>query len=1067
MPRRQAPTGGDKAAGIQEFVRIRGNGDAVLTSKNESDNPSFTRFKTTGEPDGMTLNTPIEETHFSPYVLGPGQTVQTRQATVPLQEGVWEARQPLVVGNTPPDPAAQSRVSSYALPPILEAVVNTRVGYEAGWRGITYGYAILARGGGNTYLWTDCAPLTTLNLAQGQGFRINWGINISEAITFLVIGMTPAYVTEIEAANSTTVYVQEFISTRPRIPAVTDMYGPFKTGATMSFLSSGNKTFITGTLAKPSTSTSSGGRSKWKPQLAYSFETAFGRSLSSTVNVKSNEKKRVTWWPPSIPPQATAWYPEYVDSEGNWRAFVKWPLNTRADLKDNVPEKTAETRKIEWDRNTDDNKSGVDGPDSALSSVTAIGASTPTDGIFRVRLTKSGVDTLTGREEESPTSPEAATAVSPGFILKVTPQGSSQNLFENAEALRVTNAASKTPDAWTRANPAGVTYDDIATDGIQTFTDTSASISVEDVITSPGAWLVSKPDAVIGGTVTLTRTTGQVDVLVYQYNTDGTSTTFTVRSLNASGTYRIKVRLSATGTSAAQANDYAYGRVVYNAGVQSVHLLIRHNGTASGVRNMTSSIRNFGAFLGKAFPRKRSPVDPVRLTESKYRYASLDTEPPTQPYIGYGYNMVVINPANDQRPYNTDGVSLVPGNMIEYFASYGTPTTTAYFLSDFKFSVKPGEQRSISAYLYWEGVDNAATPLKLVERNAQGEIVADHGGFSTATDITGDSRDAGGDAHGWIRAQMAIITGDDTVTIEMSSGGVGDGFFRVMGIQNEVGAQATEFVDDYYPQGSLISTFDMSIPGVPTNTRELATLAPITRIIGIGSEVTHEFNPSGDALTSHLTLARARYHDDTEYGPWTEDPEQLFVFGEGNYYVQVATVLATSDLDYSPVLHNHYIDFERNPIGSNNGVVTGSFCRADGSEFDGTAQVYNFPSPREQRTITTATLASGRQDFGTLGEAVTWLRGLGIECYTESTAREIMQLVGEGIGDTEDDNDQFASTFTAWIQGKIYRIRILDLALTANRESYMPIEDMEYEGRFLFNAEDVEAEIIDEDDMDV
>lgn len=1064
MPRRQAPTGADKAGGLSEFIRIRKDGSAVLTSKNEADNPSLVRFKDTGEPQGLTLTQPIEETHFSPYISGPGFPTQTRQATVPISEGKYEQRVPLVTGNTPPDASIQTRISPYILPPILEQVSSGTVGFDSGWRGITYGYAILARTGGY-FLWTECAPLNVLFLNQGQGVRINWDVSISESIPYLVVGMTPAYSTQIAAANSSTVYIQAVIPTKPRIPAVTDVWGGHKRQWAMGFTSISNQTYITGTIPAPFTKVEGKGSDQWRPQLAVSFQTLFGRSLSSNVEVKDYKKNRVYWWPSYIPPQAVAWWPEYVDSEGNWRTFNKQPLGPSVSLKTNLPDKLSAHEALEWDRNIEDNQSGIPGPDSALGNVSALGPSLPGVGTYSVRLTRHGVDTLTDQVQETTVGPQASISLTSGNILKVRTPASSNNLFENPQGTIEGNDANLTPDGWARGYPVGVSYDNLAGDGVQRMFDTSGSSADVSVLFTPPAYLQAKPPSVMGLTIDTDITTGRIDVEVYQVDTSAVVTSTTIRNITSTGAHRVKVRLSSTGSNTMQTSDSQYANVVYVPTVRDVYLRVRHIGsTGAGVRNLISRVSNAGAFLGKAFPGKRVSIDPNTLQPSKYRYASLDTEPPTEAYPSYGYTMTIINPYDFRRALNTNGVTPIEGNMIEFFGPYGSPTVSAYFMGGMQFAVKPNEGRVVSVYLFWAGVNNPATPLKVITKNDQGQILRDLGGFYTG--VTGDSRSmAGADANGWVRGQKSFITQEGEVTVELISGGVGDGLFRVMGFQMEFGSVATQWTDDYIQQGSLVNTFDMAIPGVPSEAGELETLAPITRVTNFGADVTHVHDSNGVPITSHTTVARSRYYDDSEYSVWTTEPESLSVPEDGQGYVQLGTVISTNDIEETPVLHNHFLEFERNPKGSMNGKVTGSLCRSDGSEFDGTAQVYNFPSPRAQRPITTTEYANRTRGFSVMGETTTWLRGLGIECYTESTAREIMSLVGEGFGDDEEENDLFASTFTAWIQGKIFRIRILELDLAPNRDTYMPIEGMENEGRWIYMAEDVEAEVVDEDDM--
>ncbi len=1033
---------------MRDGVRVRGNGDAVLAGKNEADNPRFDRFGPSGQLEGVAVTGPLEETAFGVYVAGPGSSRPTGQGFAPTSVGLWDQNVPLVTLNSPPDPNTQSRVSPYSQPPLLEAIADTRVGFAQGWRGVTYAYAIEARRGGKL-LPTEVAPLTVIYVAQNNGIEINLSVDVSESVPLLVFGITPPYATELEAANSAEVYLHSSVSTRPRVPAVVQLWGNESRSQSLSFLSSGNKTYISGTPGKPEVRTRDRGEGKWMPQLAYSLKTPFGRSISSNVAVKENEEQRATWRPPSNPPQATAWIPEYVDSEGNWRSFSDQPIGRSVDLDTNVPEKLGPREKIEIDRNETD-ESGISGPDSALSSVTAIGKTLPSPGLFSVRITRRGVDPEGEEQEESAPSPIAQITIPTGSFLRVRPPTQAKNMFPNAEALLRDNLAG--PEGWSRPASVGVSYTEPEV-GKQRAQDVSSSASSQDVFVTPKARVVGLPVATAVLAVEVSSyITGRVDIVVRQTNNDNTTTEFTAASYQANGIYRFGVKFRPTGVNAVAVGQ-GYASIVYNADVRDVQLVVRHNGVSAGVRSLTATVWNLGMHIGLTHPAKRVAVDPVSLESTARRYASLSDEPASAPYPSSGYAMTVINPPNSQRALMPDA-TYVPGNLVEYYGPSGQPPVSAFFLSGARMSTKGGEQRTPSLFLWWEGVVNQTTPLRLLLKNEGGAVVQDLGGF--VVDVTGDSRDyPGADVNGYVRISRSFIAHPEAVVAEIVPGATGDGLFRVMGHQYEFGAQATEFDDTYPQQGVLTSTFDLAIPGVPSGA--LKELSTIERVIGYGADVTHA-TVNDVRVTSHLVLARSKHYDDPLYSDWTEDPASLEIPANGEGTVQISTILATEDLSQTPLLHSHFFDFERTP--DDNGMVVGSFLRGDGSEFAGTATAFDVPIMSTDKPILDEQFADFSKGYGVMGRESRWLHGFGVEFYLQSAAEEAVSLVGEGL-EYDEDQDEEASLFQIWIQGRKYVVRVTGLApAIEDREAYQPIPGLEHDGKWLIWAEGVEGEII-------
>lgn len=1046
MPRRIHSDASDKARALSENLRHRGDGLTVLTSKNEADNPTFDRFDVDGKLEGVTLTGPLEESGFKAYGKGPGSPDYiSLQAVVPRTEPYYEQRAPFVIGDTPPDAARPSSLSPYALPPRIELIASTNVGFAGGWRSLTWGYGIEVDG---RLFVTNVAPLLTMNVPNGVGFRVTWPGGVPENVPMLVFACTTARATENEAANASGIWVQGTVSTRPRVPSVTDFWGPEQHSKNMRFLSTDNETFL-GQIGAPRISVRGGGSDQYEGHFSGYFVTHFGKSQSFTVADYKVKNQVISWEPSSWKAGATAWVAQWVDEEGNWRESGTLPRGTKAYQDTNITDKLGGIR-ADSDL-IDEDTSGVEAPDSALDAIT-IGSSVPTTGEQSWRITKYGTDPETQREDESPPSPVANISVPIGNMVRVHPPYGSGNWIANAEGNLT--GQDGIPLGWERPTVTSIAFDD-SVPGVQKFTDASSSSSSADITRTPSSDVEAKPNLTsLVRIVVSGRTSGRVDWVAQQTNLDSTTTEFTLASFSANGTYDVRTRISGIVNSQAGPGQ-PYAQLGYNPNVKSLRFILRHVGSGgTGVRNLASSIYNLGMFQGEAHPHKRYSVDPrTLLPVSNEHNASLSTEPPEQPYPSSGYVYTVINPDNSQRAVISAG-NYVSGNMVEFFGPFGTRVLSTYFISGIRTPVRPGEQRTVSAYLYWQGVVSPGNPLRVVVKNSTGAVVQDLGGF--VENVTGDSWASGdADENGYVRRQKNFVVHPEGAYVEVISGGVGDGLWRVMGMQNEIGAVATEFSDDYVDFGSMVSTFDLAIPGVPED--ELHTLAYVDRIVGFGADVTH-VNVGGDQITDHTVFVRFKHRNDDEYGEWYTSVSEIEGFQIGSdYHVQVGTILSTTNINYTPVLRSHYIDFERST--DMHSAAIGQLVRYDGTEFDGTCLVFDFPNIKRERPLIEDVSADNTPGFAEFGNSRYWARGFGIQCFLNSTAEEIMSLVGEGIANDSDTDDD-AGTFIAEIYGERYRLRILSIdLLSPDRQGYLPMRGSN-EKRWLIEASGIAGELM-------
>ena len=711
--------------------------------------------------------------------------------------------------------------------------------------------------------------------------------------------------------------------------------------------------------------------------------------------------------------------------------------------------------------------SGIDGPDSALENVTPILHALPAPGWQVWRVSKNTIDPDDLREGESPPSPPASIDVPFGYFARVRPPQEHTNWLPNPEATTRNPDALQTPASWYHTPGTGVTPN-WSVQGVQEFADVSGSAATYDPIATGLINVAAKPTITNRVVIEIAGyVTGAVQYVLRQFSTSALTpfTDTVLATLNTVGEHEI---ITVIAGAAGSGVDRVWQATLVNA-----QFLIRHNGVVSGVRHLTSRSKNFGVVLGKGHPRKRKtpslsmpaqvpPDAPIYYDPATYPpLTSPPLEPPETPYPTYGYTTVVLDPPVQDRPI-LNGVpgTYVPGNMIEYYGPDGTPVTSTFFMSGMKLPVKPGEIRTISAHFFWEGVDAAATPLKAILKDQDGNTLQDLGAFEGMSGITGFSRGAVGvDVNGWKRKKITVnVPSPSTASyIELTSGGCGDGLIRVMGFQNELGSIMTDFTTAHASSGSLTSTFDMGVPGVPQGA--LKTLSGVKRLVRMGATVLHD---TGGA-TSHIVEARSKAYED---GDWPRDPitdEYVWVDNvadlEINDQIQIRTTLSTSDLDVTPVLHEHFLDFEREfPLGRG----FGSLCRADGTEFDGTAILYNFPPVRNQKPITEEEFADHSRGFGVMGVSTDWARGFGVEFALNSASEDFMRLQGQGAeAGYAGDEDAVASVFVAEYLGKRYALRILDAEVQPDdREGHDPITGMENEGRWLMRAEGIEAEVL-------
>jgi hypothetical protein len=824
-------------------------------------------------------------------------------------------------------------------------------------------------------------------------------------------------------------------------------------------------------------------------QVSYTLETDFGLSAPQDIlTVELEEDEVFEFEPEFFPENVTAWYPEFISANPGGRfSMGKMMPGQMARISTGdpgrmprgpgggaFPSKPPTSRPREDPDVDEEDETGIDGPSSALGDIVPVGITLPPTGKYTYKMTKKTIDPDDGTEAESAPGPEAFINVTAGHFVRVRPPIDYRNWFSNPQLSRRVNDPNSFPDSWEFPAIPGVTFE-TTNPGVMDWTDISDGVDDVDLAISELFDVSSKPFLVIAAVVDVEDYVSGKSQYVLRQNLDGGGFLDTViDNITGNGEHEIEATIGA-----APGPGETAATISWHPDVLTCQFIIRHIGSSGdGPRNNRKKWRDFLIMPNhrrrglkpkkrrrrakqrfRRWRRRGRPGDPDEETQMP-PIISPPTVPPQLPYPVFGYTVVVENPVDAQRPAWTGGPSSwLPGNFVEYYGPENTPVTSTYFMGGMKMPVKPGETRTISAHFFWAGVDSPGTPLRAVLKNSKGEVIEDLGTFEDMAGVTGESADeADADAHGWVRRWFTFTAPvlEDPGYIELVAGGVGDGLYRIMGLQNELGAVMTSWTADLAAQGFLISTFDLAIPGVPEDSKAFEEQSGVRKIVKFDAEVTH---PEGGD-TSHLVEARSKAHgqDDSQYTTWTTDPGDLPLH---NKIIQVKTTLETTDLLITPELHSHYVDFIRD-VSTFKGY--GVLCRSDGTELDGGVVVFEFPPIQKQNPIVEETFADNTGGFGTMGQGRFWANGFGAECYLDSTAEELMALIGE-----EQENsltglaDEDSSTVVVEYLGKRHVLRVLALQLVpVTRDAHVEVDGLEYDGKWLHRAEGIRGESLDE-----
>lgn len=318
--------------------------------------------------------------------------------------------------------------------------------------------------------------------------------------------------------------------------------------------------------------------------------------------------------------------------------------------------------------------------------------------------------------------------------------------------------------------------------------------------------------------------------------------------------------------------------------------------------------------------------------------------------------------------YNADAWEDVPGRMVEYWASKGTPIHPHNGMRGHRVPVEGGKTEIISAFAEIRGASNPTSLLRFVSKNEAGDVLQYHGAI--VPPVKGRRRMR----RYWRRETWPV----DATHIEFIGNALGDGLVRHAGIQLEddtPDGRPSPFTNEHVSDGSVEVTFNMGIPGVAKD-RMLNWLNRLTEW-----KEAQERSDTPD-LTS-VTLDFTSSKDDVTYSPWATD---LSTVPLGDFFKMRARP-HTDDLQITPELYELTLDFDR--MGRH-------VCKGDGTEFTGGAMPVNFPAIQDVPNIRQEEYADNSVGFSVHGERQARADGWGIEAYLDEGVREISNEIGSG-----------------------------------------------------------------------
>lgn len=715
MPKIGAFTGADLASGDSQYVMFRGDGSAVLASRNLMPNPDFSEFGPQGEPEGWTLDCADRPDGWEVYIRrltridAQGRHVQLPEtnfakqniATLPLSRASYTQAEPLMPGAPPPEPNRQARIPAPSDAPRVEVVRRQGIeGFAAG--DYLVGVAWIVDGKPKTSMRiTTSSPMKRITLAQGQGIRVYLPEEAPEGL------VGAAIVLSARNGGQNTATIQDRVDLRRQYPESVVLTGPYRRGRTRITPAEGRTRTPYESLPEPRVwfERANANLSAMNVRLSYRIRYKAGTTASQrvrAVSVSAAEDRVLCWRPPEgVLRDAEEWIPEFTGKDGNWYTLPARSPRKEARLFTNDTGKgerrTAEVngKKVTyyvggWKNAEDERPSRterkreddafVPGPDALPMDPEPAGMVRLPPGRYAVR-TAFSVDGPGEKDEIGPPSaPTVVTLPDSGLENNQPPSGTTDYMIrvfrpgvQNVDNAEFSEKYGDIDLDWEDTPNPGVTTG--TDDGIFWINDTSNATASADVRSSARFPINPQRTYYLRLRVNITRwTSGWARIALRFFAEDNTFITgYTVWKDSTPGGRFVEVRVGPQ-------DSPAECEIPQNAA--KARLVFQVHGQTDNPRNLRYEVSHVGLFTGGKV-RKRLPVDfGLRNDRDEPDKRSDGAERPVDPYPAGAYCRVVQNPDDPPRvwgPTLLNAVSFDAGvpSYVQLWTSGGATATVS------------------------------------------------------------------------------------------------------------------------------------------------------------------------------------------------------------------------------------------------------------------------------------------------------------------------------------------------------------------------------------------------------
>ena len=346
----------------------------------------------------------------------------------------------------------------------------------------------------------------------------------------------------------------------------------------------------------------------------------------------------------------------------------------------------------------------------------------------------------------------------------------------------------------------------------------------------------------------------------------------------------------------------------------------------------------------------------------------------------------------------------LPGNYIEYYGPEGTPPNEQYGMYDLALPVVPGATMTHSIYAMCSGLlkgEDEILGATFYDSNDREVDQLDY--LVQFSDIESE----------WKRHTQTFTVPTDAAYMKYDRNNIGQGTYRIQGLQVEAGSSATTFTARHSSTGYVRVKFDSITPGCEPG-KPLENIGKAVDLLAMG------FTGFEDDNTS-ITLQIAS--SATKNGTYSAYFNNVTSVPENRWYELKAT-LTTTDLSLTPILKGLYLNFKRQfPM----------LLKANGEEYQGGTLINNMPPPVGRRLVEVHQMDDGSGGFTTWGseEPTSWIEPTEVQVFRDSTLDEISRNIGSGD-----------STFMIEWYGFLYTVRVVEpIEFESRRANHIPLSD--------------------------